>query len=69
MKKLLVLLVGALLIAAPAVAIDCGEPCAEGEKRITYGDGNNATCVCMAEGAGMEDGPSGCPTGDCTSEE
>lgn len=69
MKRALVLFLGALFLASSAFAIECSEACPEGQKRVTYGDGNTATCVCMAEGAGMEDGPSGCPSGDCGSEE
>lgn len=58
MKYSCATVLGALCLALPLVAaadeVDCGSQCPSGKKMTSYSDGNNASCSCIDESAGMD---------------
>lgn len=49
------LLAAAFTLPTPVQADEsCDQPCPDGKVKSSFADGNNASCVCLDEGAGMQ---------------
>lgn len=57
MKTKLLILITAVCFCSPAIAEEheCNTGCPDGKVEATFGDGNNAKCVCVDQGQGHQD--------------
>ena len=42
---------GLVILPIATFAQECGGGCPDGQRMTSYGDGNNASCVCVEDGA------------------
>ena len=62
-KKLFVsLIILGLILASPSFSyaqdsqpVECDSTCPEGQTLVSFADGNTPTCVCVAQGEGMDE--------------
>lgn len=47
-------LCAAIPVTAVADEVDCASQCPSGKKMTSFSDGNNASCSCIDEAAGMD---------------
>lgn len=58
LRKVLIIALFAALPATQALADDpnyCTEECPDGKVKVSFSDGNKATCVCVEPGPGMQE--------------